>query len=473
MTKVAIPDVVVLLPGITGSVLAKDGKEVWAPTPGAALRGLLSLGGSLKKNLEVKDDDRKAADLGDGVTAPRLVDAAHIIPGLWKIDVYSEIEGFLLATFDLTRGVNYFPFPYDWRRDNRASALRLQEMSHKWLAAWRARSGNPTAQLVLVGHSMGGLVARYFVEALGGWRDTKAVVTFGTPFYGSLNAIDFLINGFHKNLGPFSVDLSPQLRSMTSVQQLVPSYRCVYGPDGTARTPANAGLAQWKPAWNDALQTFQQEMDSAALVNRADPQFAANPVVYQPITGRDQPTRQSAAVVGDAIELRFDREGKDDSGDGTVPLLSAALAGTQQMRTFAPEQHSRLQTNLPLLHHLSGVIQALHAPRVEDLRRAVNWWFAIDVDDVYLPGEPVSVHIQALSDLDRETSPEVKATVSVQNKATGEVTARRDVVVQRERTEVVLGEPAPGTYLLTVNGPGDSAAVSDVLAVASLDELEG
>jgi hypothetical protein len=143
------------------------------------------------------------------------------------------------------------------------------------------------------------------------------------------------------------------------------------------------------------------------------------------------------------------------------------------MRTFAPEQHSRLQTNLPLLHHLSGVIQALHAPRVEDLRRAVNWWFAIDVDDVYLPGEPVSVHIQALSDLDRETSPEVKATISVQNKATGEVAARRDVVVQRERTEVVLGEPAPGTYLLTVNGPGDSAAVSDVLAVASLDELEG
>ena len=35
MTKVAIPDAVVLLPGITGSVLAKDGKEVWAPTPGA------------------------------------------------------------------------------------------------------------------------------------------------------------------------------------------------------------------------------------------------------------------------------------------------------------------------------------------------------------------------------------------------------------------------------------------------------
>jgi pimeloyl-ACP methyl ester carboxylesterase len=473
MARIAIPDVVVLLPGITGSVLAKDGKELWAPKPGAALRGLLSLGRSLSENLEVKDDDWHAVDIGDGVEATRLVDAAQIIPGLWKIDVYSEIEDFLLVTFDLTRGVNYFPFPYDWRRDNRASATRLQESSHGWLSAWRDRSGNPDAQLVLVAHSMGGLVARYFVEALGGWRDTKAVVSFGTPFYGSLNAVDFLVNGYRKSLGPFSVDLSAQLRSMSSVHQLVPSYRCVYGPDGTARTPANAGLEQWKPAWDDALLTFQQEMESAAKINRADSQFAANPVVYQPITGRDQPTRQSAALVNGTMELRFDREGKDESGDGTVPLLSAALSGTQQMRTFAPEQHARLQTNIPLLNHLSGVIQALHATRVEDLRRAVTSWFAIDVDDVYLPNEPVSVHLQALSDLDPDTLPEVTATVSVQNTATGEVLARRDVVAPRDRREVVLGEPGPGTYLLTVSGPDGAAAVSDVFAVASPDELEG
>ncbi|MGH3754951.1 MAG: lipase/acyltransferase domain-containing protein [Pseudonocardiaceae bacterium] len=472
MAKVAIPDVVVLLPGITGSVLSKDGTDIWAPTPGAALRGLLSFGRSIS-NLEVRDDDWRAADLGDGVTATRLVDAAHIIPGLWKIDLYSDIERFLLATFDLTPGVNYFPFPYDWRRDNRASAARLQEKSRAWLAAWRATSGNPHAQLVLIGHSMGGLVARYFVEALGGWRDTTAVVTFGTPFYGSLNAVDYLLNGFRKDLGPFSADLSPLLRSMTSVHQLVPSYRCVYGPDGTATTPAEARLEQWKPAWNHALLTFQREMDDAARANRADPEFSAHPVVYQPITGRDQPTRQSAAVVDGKVELRFDREGSDESGDGTVPLLAAALAGTQQMRTFAPERHARLQTSTPLLNHLSGVIQALHATRVEDLRRKVTSWFALDVDDVYLPGEPVSVHVQALSDLDLGTLQEVETTVAVQDKATGRPVAHRDVVVPRDRTEVVLGELTPGTYLLTVSGPAGTAEVSDVFAVASPEEVEG
>jgi len=473
MAKIAIPDVIVLLPGITGSVLAKDGKEVWAPTPGAAIHALFSLGASLTRSLEVHDDDWRAADLGDGVEATRLVDSAQIIPGLWKIDGYTEIEDFLLGTFDLTRGVNYFPFPYDWRRDNRASATRLKEKSRAWLKDWRAKSGNANAQLVLVGHSMGGLVARYFVEALEGWRDTKAVVTFGTPFYGSLNAVDFLLNGFHKNLGPFNVDLSTQLRSMSSVQQLVPAYRCIYGPDGTARTPADAGLGTWKSQWNDALQTFQQEMESAAKANRSDPQFDANPVIYQPITGRDQPTRQSVVLVNGKAEFHFDRQGKDESGDGTVPLLSAALAGTQQMRTFAPEQHARLQANIPLLNQLSGVLQALHAARVEDLRRTVTSWFAIDVDDVYLPGEPVSVHLQALSDLDAGTLPEVKATVMVQDKATGEEAARREVTVPRERTEIVLGEPGPGTYLLTVSGPSSAATASDVFAIASAEELAG
>ncbi|MGH3698365.1 MAG: lipase/acyltransferase domain-containing protein [Pseudonocardiaceae bacterium] len=472
MTKVALPDVIVLLPGITGSVLAKDGKEVWSPAPGTVLRNLLSFGRSIK-NLEVSDDDCLAADLGDGVAATRLVDTLHIIPGLWKIDGYSEIERFLLATFDLTPGVNYFPFPYDWRRDNRASATKLQEKSREWLAAWRAKSGNSSAQLVLVGHSMGGLVARYFVEVLGGWRDTTAVVTFGTPFYGSLNAVDFLLNGFHKDLGPLSVDFSPLLRSMTSIHQLVPSYRCIDGPDGTTTTPADAGLAQWNPAWNHALLAFQREMEDAAKANRADPEFIAHPVVYQPITGRDQPTRQSAAVVNGKVELRFDRKGKDESGDGTVPLLSGALAGTQQMRTFAPEQHARLQANTPLLNHLSGVIQALHESRIEDLRRRVTSWFALDVDDVYLPNEPVAVHVQTLSDLDLGTLQEVQTTVAVQDQATGQHVTHRDVVVPRDRTEVVLGELGAGTYLLTVSGPAGAAEVSDVFAVASVAEVGG
>ena len=70
-------DLVILLPGITGSVLAnKDGKDVWAPSLGVAWRALTSLGKSIT-GLELDSDD---AD--DGVTATRLVPDVSIVPGL-------------------------------------------------------------------------------------------------------------------------------------------------------------------------------------------------------------------------------------------------------------------------------------------------------------------------------------------------------------------------------------------------------
>jgi hypothetical protein len=33
---------------------------------------------------------------------------------------------------------------------------------------------------------MGGLVARHYLEVFDGWRDTRMLVTFGTPYRGSV-----------------------------------------------------------------------------------------------------------------------------------------------------------------------------------------------------------------------------------------------------------------------------------------------
>ena len=123
MPKRKMGDVVVLLPGILGSVLARDKKDVWAVNGCAALRALLSLGKNIKQ-LELDDDPIDADDLGDGVTAPRLMPDVHLVPGLWKIDGYTKIETSLAAQYELEKGKNYFPFPYDWRRDNRVHAAR-------------------------------------------------------------------------------------------------------------------------------------------------------------------------------------------------------------------------------------------------------------------------------------------------------------------------------------------------------------
>ena len=79
MARAAMGDVVVLIPGISGSVLQRDGKDVWAPTAGAVLSGLRTLGQSLK-DLELRSDRVDSDDLGDGVMATRLVPTSTSSP---------------------------------------------------------------------------------------------------------------------------------------------------------------------------------------------------------------------------------------------------------------------------------------------------------------------------------------------------------------------------------------------------------
>ena len=261
----------------------------------------------MSNDLELHDDDPSVDDLGDGVTAPRLQPDLHLIPGLWSIDGYSQIRSRIFATFDVVEGQNWFDFPYDWRRDNRVAARHLAERAPEWLAAWRERSGNKDAKLVLVAHSMGGLVARHFLEVFEGWRDTRTLITFGTPYRGSLNALDFLCNGFKKGIGPFGLDLTRLLRSLTSVYQLLPRFPVVDSGATEMTRVADTldlpGVDSIRAA--DALQ-FHIDIDAAVEKRPADA-YAIHPIV-----GILQPTYQSARLragsVEDDSQLRDDRQ---------------------------------------------------------------------------------------------------------------------------------------------------------------------
>ena len=70
---------------------------------------------------------------------------------------------------------------------------------------------------------MGGIVSRCFLELLDGWEITRSLITFGTPYRGSVNAIDSVYRGMKKKLGPFKViDMTAALRSFQSIYELMP-----------------------------------------------------------------------------------------------------------------------------------------------------------------------------------------------------------------------------------------------------------
>ena len=117
----------------------------------------------------------------DGITATSVIRDVHLIPGLWKIDGYTKLVRHIEERFDVKHGENLFEFAYDWRRDNRVASRQRPRRPRAGSRRGGAKSGNRDAKLILIGHSMGGLVARHFIECREGWRDTRTLVTIGTP----------------------------------------------------------------------------------------------------------------------------------------------------------------------------------------------------------------------------------------------------------------------------------------------------
>ena len=461
MTPKPMSDVVVLLPGILGSVLNKGGRDVWGLSAGTVGRALWSLGENVKE-LAIPADAIDRPDFDDGVSATRLLPDTHLIPYLWKVDGYGLIAETLRTNFQLEEGKNYFELAYDWRLDNRVAARRLQELSRRWLRDWREGSGNGDARLILIAHSMGGLVSRYFLEVLEGWRDTRMLVTFGTPYRGSLNALNFIANGFVKKVGFLKLlDLSDMLRSFTSVYQLLPIYPC-YDSQGDGRyvylheatNVPNLDAARVARAFG-----FHNEIREAVERHLQDEEYLRDRYRIHPVVGTYQPTLQSAVWNGGAVEVLPDYEGTDLGGDGTVPRVSATPIELSKAHAevFVAGQHAALQNTESALFHLCGLLgdQEIDLDRFKALPSRV----AVEIDDAFGTSEPVT--LRARSEGDNDLS------ITIVNVATGQAVAHAT-------PESGLGEwreaefpPLPeGTYRVTVSDlDGDAEPVSDVFVV--------
>ncbi|MEG4108875.1 hypothetical protein [Microcoleus sp. S13_C5] len=107
--KIPMKDMVVILPGILGSVLQKDGKDLWAVS-GQAIWQVLADSNEAIQHLKLVQDDPEAESLGDGIRATRLVEDAHLIPGLVKIDGYTKVARLITDNIVQERGQNGLAF---------------------------------------------------------------------------------------------------------------------------------------------------------------------------------------------------------------------------------------------------------------------------------------------------------------------------------------------------------------------------
>jgi pimeloyl-ACP methyl ester carboxylesterase len=385
------PDMVVVIPGLIGSVLSKDGKALWGTSPGALWQVIA--GGALDQ-LELGGSDNEEDGLGDGIVATALIENVEIVPGLWKQGGYSRLAEYLVQGLHLTRGENYFEFPYDWRRSNKVSAKKLAALISPWLAAWRTNSGNPDAKVVFVVHSMGGLVARYFVECLEGWKVTKTILSFGTPYKGSGNALGFLCNGFAWKIGPIQAfNGTDAIRSFDSVYQLLPTYPFVSDLTGGLKRTFEIDLPNLDRSRAQAAHAFHEQIRTSQAGNALLEDYARSGPKVRPVVGTEQPTIQSATWDGRALSLLTSREGSDQAGDGTVPRVSAfPFELAQSSATYVPNTHSALQSDDAAVGHMRGVLTEADID-TSTYRAAAGASFALHLNDAYLSTEPVRIEV--------------------------------------------------------------------------------
>ncbi|WP_067901334.1 lipase/acyltransferase domain-containing protein [Actinomadura chibensis] len=321
----SVPHLLVFVPGIGGSELrAADGTLIWGLSGEMVdkpVRVVERLAGPSTGLFDPGHDD--------GVRPGGLM--AVPIPGLTrKLGAYQSVRTMLAANFVL-REHNYTEFCYDWRRPVEYSAELLAKEIEGRLRALRRR--RPGAKVVIIAHSMGGLVARHYLQALDGAADCERVITHGTPFRGSVKALDYLVNG--PKLGPVRFrPLAAAMRRVPALYELLPIYRTVVDRRNPVPLPAQRVV--------DVVEALGLEPEQVERVRRSreflralnEPHERARRL--QPLVGYGVGTAQQAElydgrlVVSERADL-LPGEYSVSGGDGTVPALSARPGGAKNV----------------------------------------------------------------------------------------------------------------------------------------------
>jgi pimeloyl-ACP methyl ester carboxylesterase len=221
----------------------------------------------------------------------------------------------------------FLPFPYDWRRSNRDSAQQLANRLDEVLSGFDIES----VDILLLAHSMGGLVMRYLLES-GEYSNhawfprIKWLVTLGTPHFGAPIALHRLAGkegtvglsgGDVKRLGndsryPALFELVPPASTgFTSTkfgEYQLPSNIDPFAPPISVNIGMNPGnIAAARQFWNGLdLRRRPPAVEYFWFFSSSHRTLVRNELMGQ---------------AGDILEIM-----REESGDGTVPVGSASLA---------------------------------------------------------------------------------------------------------------------------------------------------
>ncbi|MEW1635261.1 hypothetical protein AB0469_14395 [Streptomyces sp. NPDC093801] len=398
---------VMVVPGIGGSLLAERG-EPERPVWSAATRDLRLLRRPEPLSVEVN---------------PRLVPVG-LVPTRKAMPFWTPVHGYngLLARLGAlpgavlddgtpagrTTAATVVGFGYDFRLGVRDAAERFGAAVDERLTALWPDRGAHDKRLIIVAHSLGGLVARYWLAgAKENWERCRALLTLGTPHAGAPKALDVLVNGVPLLGGHILRErLGPVLGTWTSMADLLPAYAAVRAEGPAARTTGPVSAVQdpgpqW--LWPEALPVpglagpaaqgrllHQKIADGWRTIPRDGPQVLAR-------IGYGHHTVRSASW--DGRRLRASRKAPDnvdfgawreDLGDGTVPAFSGQPAehrGQYETGLLVAERHGTIADLAGTADWVQGLEERPRQLPIRGEERPVV--LGLDIEELQLTGTAV------------------------------------------------------------------------------------
>ena len=394
---------VVVIPGIGGSELAdSSGKRVYGASVSCVVARLC----------EPSVLDRNNELTPVGLVGPHSLVAKQLVTG------YDGLLNGITKGLGLSSGrvvtagaelvdpdATVVAFPYDFRRS-------VEEIANDLDRVVRERAQG--RRVVLVAHSMGGLVAAWWWAFMSEGIDVDQIITLGTPFRGAAKALNVLVNGMR--IGPYVPQaVTDTVRTWDSVFDLLPHYQVVDGNDKyrypyelpSGITSAVAGFS------GKALNAYQKNRClHDALINKVA-ESGRNPFTVYYSQGHttlgcasiDAHSNQLVVAKGNprAIPASW------DGGDGTVPMFSMIPylmeRDVSRWRRLAGK-HQDLVDEKSVFEHLSEYSRTRLPAAARGGSYEVSAYLQLDLDDVVLAGTEAEVRIRVVDKAGSVLEPE-------------------------------------------------------------------
>lgn len=303
-------------------------------------------------------------------------------------DLMRDLEG-----LGYTAGLTMYGFPYDWRLSNNVHASALNNKIDEAIA------DSGSANVIIVSHSMGGIVTKEFLRQYpGNQYKINKWITLGTPHLGSPKAVKALIDGYNFDASLIISKEAGRRLAMHSpaVYQLLPSekyytvmgssdYMLYYTVNGTSTqtksystvsnvlSNVHTGAVDEYLNYQEGLQTLAQNYHSTWDSN------ISTVKMYQ-IVGDNVPTplgwlypTNVSSFYGLSTQEPAPLIGR---GDGTVPRISGDAVGTNYNTTVyyyhGTTTHGALPTDPDVCQKVINIINGRESAPVNNITSTCN-----------------------------------------------------------------------------------------------------